>query len=97
MPYSYEGRPGFYVPDFLIRVRDRGSSGEDGLLTLVLEVTGEPRKEKQAKVATALDLWTPAVNDWGGLGRWAFIEVTDPWDVEHLMRSRFLGATVASA
>ena len=31
-----------------------------------------------------------AVNNWGGLGRRAFVEVNDPWDEEHLIRSRYL-------
>ena len=90
IPYTYEGRAGHYVPDYLIRLRDDAGTGPDDLLTLVLEVTGERKKEKQAKVATATDLWVPAVNNWGGLGRWAFLEVTDPWDAENLIRE-FLG------
>jgi type III restriction enzyme len=90
IPYTYEGRAGNYVPDFLIRLRDQASTGPDDLLTLVIEVTGEAKKEKQAKVATAEHLWTVAVNNWGGLGRWAFLEVTDPWDAEHLIHARFL-------
>ena len=90
IPYTYEGRAGNYVPDFLIRLRDAASTGEDDLLTLVLEVSGEARKDKQAKVATAQHLWTEAVNNWGGLGRWAFLEVTDPWDAGNLIESRFL-------
>jgi type III restriction enzyme len=90
IPYTYEGRAGNYVPDFLIRLRDAASTGPADLLTLVLEVTGEARKEKQAKVATATDLWIPAVNNWGGAGRWAFLEVTDPWDAEHLIKARVL-------
>ena len=68
IPYTYEGRAANYVPDFLIRLRDPASTGPDDLLTLVLEVTGEAKKEKQAKVATAEHLWTVAVNNWGGLG-----------------------------
>ena len=32
---------------------------------------------------------------WTILGRWAFLEVTDPWDAEHLIRARFLGVTPA--
>lgn len=78
------------MPDFLIRVRDQASTGPDDLLTLVLEVTGEAKKEKQAKVSTAEHLWTVAVNNWGGLGRWAFLEVTDPWDAEHVIRAKYL-------
>ena len=90
IPYTYEGRAANYVPDFLIRLRDAAPPGPDDLLTLVLEVTGEAKKEKQAKVATAADLWIPAVNNWGGLGRWAFLEVTHMENAADLIRSRFL-------
>jgi type III restriction enzyme len=96
IPYAFEGRAGNYVPDFLIRLRDPASTGDDDLLTLLLEVTGEPKKEKQAKVAAAEHLWVEAVNNWGGLGRWAFLEVTDPWDAESLVRERFLTLTGAT-
>jgi type III restriction enzyme len=95
IPYTFEGRPGNYVPDFLIRLRDRASTGPDDLLTLILEVSGEAKKQKQAKTAAAEHLWIEAVNNWGGLGRWAFLEVTDPWDAERLVRSRFLFADSA--
>ena len=90
IPYTYEGRAANYVPDFLIRLRDAASTGPDDLLTLILEVSGEAKKEKQAKVATGQALWVPAINNWGGMGRWAFIEITDPWDAETLIRAKFL-------
>ncbi len=90
IPYTYEGRPANYVPDFLIRLRDRDSRGDDDLLTVVLEVSGETKKEKQAKVAAAADLWVPAVNNWGGLGRWAFLEVSHMENAADLIRSKFL-------
>jgi type III restriction enzyme len=96
IPYTYEGRAGNYVPDFLIRLRDSASAGPDDLLTLVLEVSGEARKDKAAKVAAARDLWTVAVNNWGGAGRWDFLEVSDPWDAEHLIREKFLQPVVAA-
>jgi len=95
IPYSYEGRAANYVPDFLIQIRDRHSTGDDDLLTLLLEVSGEAKKEKQAKVAAANDLWIPAVNNWGGLGRWAFLEVTHMENAADLIRSRYLGPVVA--
>ena len=44
------------------------------------------RKDKVAKVATARTLWVPAVNYHGGFGRWAFIEIGDPWDAQNLIR-----------
>jgi type III restriction enzyme len=54
----------------------------------VLEVTGEKKKDKAAKVATARNLWIPAVNNHGAFGHWAFIEIDDPWDAENLIRSQ---------
>jgi type III restriction enzyme len=44
-------------------------------LDLILEVTGEKKKEKEAKVETARTLWVPAVNDERAFGRWAFLEI----------------------
>jgi type III restriction enzyme len=97
IPYTFEGRAANYVPDFLIRLRDRDSKGDDDLLTLLLEVSGEAKKEKQAKVSAAADLWTPAVNNWGGLGRWAFLEVTHMENAADLIRARFLDPAGAGA
>jgi len=94
IPYTFEGRAANYVPDFLIRLRDAASTGDDDLLTLLLEVSGEAKKEKQAKVAAASDLWVPAVNNWGGLGRWAFLEVTHMENAADLIRLKFLGGRV---
>ena len=79
----YEGRAGNYVPDFLIRLRDDGSTGPDDLLTLVLEVIGRgARRRSRPRSRRPSTCGPPAVNNWGGLGRWAFLEVTDPWDAE---------------
>jgi type III restriction enzyme len=33
-------------------------------------------------VATARNLWIPAVNNLGTFGRWAFVEITDPWNAK---------------
>jgi len=50
-------------------------------------VSGEAKKEKAAKVATARDLWVPAIDNDGSFGRWAFVEVTDPWNAEPTIRA----------
>jgi hypothetical protein len=51
-------------------------------------VTGERKKDKEAKTATARTLWIPAVNNHGGFGRRAFLEVIDPYDdVVELIRA----------
>jgi type III restriction enzyme len=73
--------------------------GNEDLLNLVVEVSrGRDAKEredrKKAKVATAGNLWVPAVNNEGRFGRWAFIEITDPWDTQNIIRGE-LGLTTA--
>ncbi|MFC1874285.1 BPTD_3080 family restriction endonuclease [Chloroflexota bacterium] len=83
IPYSFEGRDSNYIPDFIARVND----GRDNLLNLIIEVTGEKKKDKAAKVATARNLWVPAINNHGGFGRWAFLEVVDPWDAKNTVRA----------
>jgi type III restriction enzyme len=66
--------------------------GGGDLLNLVIEVTGEGRKDKAAKVAAARTLWVPAVNNHGGFGRWEFVEVTDPWDAVGVIRGAVVEA-----
>ncbi|MEO6697642.1 MAG: hypothetical protein ABIN45_06550 [Gammaproteobacteria bacterium] len=59
----------------------------EGYLNLIVEVTGEKKKDKAAKVATARTLWVPAIDNHGGFGRWAYIEVADPWDAKNTIRA----------
>ena len=84
IPYVLEGDERSYLPDFIVRIKMTNS---DEILNLVLEVSGEKRKDKAAKVETAKNLWVPAVNNNGAFGRWAFIEITDPWDSKNLIRA----------
>ena len=84
IPYALNGEERNYIPDFIACVDD--GRGQDNLLNLIVEVSGEQRKDKAAKVATARTLWVPAVNNHGGFGRWSFIEVADPWDGQNLIR-----------
>ena len=92
IPYTLNGEEKNYIPDFIACIND--GRGPDDLLNLIVEVTGEKKKDKAAKVATARTLWAPAVNNHGGFGRWAFIEVIDPWDAQNLIRG-FLRQTPA--
>jgi hypothetical protein len=68
IPYTCEGRPGNYYPDYIVKLDD--GHGTADLLHLIVEVTGEKKKEKAAKVTTTETLWVPAVNNEGifGLG-----------------------------
>jgi type III restriction enzyme len=91
IPYTLDGEERNYIPDFIARVRDRpfqeGTDAPEDLLNLLIEVSGEKKKDKAAKVATARNLWVPAVNNHGGFGRWAFLEISDPWDAENTIRA----------
>ena len=84
IPYTLNGEEKNYIPDFIARIDD--ARGPDDLLNLIVEVTGERKKDKAAKVTTARALWVPAINNHGGFGRWTFIEVADPWDAQNLIR-----------
>ncbi len=94
IPYTLEGEEKQYIPDFIVRLDD--GHGTDDLLNLILEVSGEPRKDKAAKVATARNLWIPAINNHGGFGRWRFLEITDPWDAENTIRANIDAREIAS-
>ncbi len=85
IPYALNGEERQYIPDFIACIDD--GHGSDDLLNLLVEVTGEKKKDKAAKVTTARTLWVPAVNNHGGFGRWEFIEIADPWDAENTIRT----------
>jgi type III restriction enzyme len=89
IPYTIAGDQHNYMPDFLVRIDD--GRGPHDPLNLIVEVTGEKDKEKEAKVSTAKTLWVPAVNNAGAWGRWGFIEIRDPWDAKHEIRSTLAG------
>ena len=55
-------------------------------LIVVVEILGQDRLEKQAKADTAAKLWVPAVNNEKSFGRWAFLEVRDPWNAQADLR-----------
>ena len=81
IPYTLNGEEQNYIPDFIACIDD--GRGPDDLLNLIVEVTGEKKKDKEAKVATARTLWVPAVNNHGGFGRWALVEIDDPWNAKN--------------
>lgn len=85
IPYTLNGEEHQYTPDFIAMLDD--GHGADNLLNLIIEVTGEKRKDKAAKTSTARTLWVPTINNHGGFGRWAFIEIADPWDAQNIIRS----------
>jgi type III restriction enzyme len=83
IPYTLDGDERQYIPDFLIRVARRDAEP----VNLILEVSGERKRDKVAKAATARDLWVPAVNNHTAFGRWAYLEISDPWDAQNTIRA----------
>jgi len=83
IPYTRDGDPHDYLPDFIVRIHD---GHEDDLLNLIVEVSGQDLESKKTKVAAARTLWVPAVNNLGEFGRWAFIEIGDPSAVQGSIR-----------
>jgi len=87
IPYTFGGQERSYLPDFIAKIED--GHGKDDLLNLVIEVSGERRDDKDAKVATVESLWIQAVNNCGRFGRWSFIQVKDPHLVMKEIRKKF--------
>jgi type III restriction enzyme len=89
VPYTHDGRPHDYHPDFIVRIDD--GHGEDDPLNLIVEVSGQELDAKKAKCDTARTLWVPGVNNLDEFGRWAFIEITDPHWVQGAIREFIRG------
>lgn len=85
IPYALEGEERNYMPDYIAKIDD--GRGPDDPLYLILEVSGQAKRDKKAKVTTARTLWIPAVNNNGSFGRWDFIEISDPWDAKNSIRA----------
>lgn len=97
IPYTVDGDERQYIPDFIAVIDD--GRGQDDLLQLLIEVTGEKKRDKAAKVATARTLWVPAVSNHGGFGRWSFIEIAAPWNAANDIRAHVasLGSQAVAA
>jgi type III restriction enzyme len=85
IPFTGDSQQRNYIPDFIFVLKDR--EDPEDLLHLIIEMTGEKKRDKESKVQTARTLWVPAVNNHGGLGRWAIIEILDPWDAESTIQN----------
>lgn len=106
IPYTVNGEDRSYYPDFIVRIdltrlgQDRVPASPrppavaDAIVNVIVEVSGEERKDKANKVATAKTLWVPAVNNHGGFGRWLFVEVTDPSSTKGIIRRAVADAAV---
>ena len=69
IPYELYGEPRAYEPDFVVRLCNG--------VNVVLEIKGAPDADADAKHQAA-NRWVQAVNNWGRLGKWAFLVCRDP-------------------
>jgi len=56
--------------------------GDDDPLHLVVEIKGYRREDAKEKKAAMDAYWVPGVNNLGTLGRWAFAELTEIYQIE---------------
>ncbi|MBO0842769.1 MAG: hypothetical protein J2O46_06260, partial [Nocardioides sp.] len=87
IPYVHEGKRRDYVPDYLLRLRRRTTDPLEPDRTLIVEVSGGQKRMHtpglvDLKVVAARETWCVAVNNHGGFGRWAYLEVTDPLSIQ---------------
>ena len=70
----------------------RGSPTTYDLLHLVVEIKSYGREDAKAEKATMDTYWVPAVNNLGTLGRWAFAELTEIYQIEADFKQRVASA-----
>ena len=84
IPYiNHNGERREYVPDFIARIRKQDADSDDNIVNLIVETSGREREDKVQKVNTIKNMWLPAVNNYGEFGEWAFLELTDPWNMQN--------------
>jgi len=78
VPYRYGSITRTYLPDFIVLVDD----GQEDPLHLIVEIKGYRREDAKEKKSTMETYWVPGVNNLGLYGRWAFIELTEVYQIE---------------
>lgn len=66
-----------YIPDFIVQLDD--GRGSDDPLNVIVEIKGFRDLDVQVKSETARSLWVSGVNALGTFGRWAFVELREPY------------------
>ena len=80
VPYRDGAMPKKYLPDFIVQIDD--GFGADDPLNLIVETKGFRGLDAQLKAETMENFWVPGVNNLGSIGRWAFAEFRDVYEIE---------------
>lgn len=89
IPYVHKGRSHSYLPDFLVRLKQRDP--DEVVRTLIIEVSGSQKSPgpTKAKAETARNSWCVAVNNHSGFGRWGYTEMTNPLEFKPRLAEAF--------
>ena len=79
VPYRYGSETRKYRPDFIVLVDD----GQPDPLNLIVEIKGYRGEDAKEKKSTMDTYWVPGVNHLKTLGRWAFVEFCDVWQMQN--------------
>jgi type III restriction enzyme len=85
VPYRYASENRHYLPDFIVLIDDGHPPRPDGkpdLLHLVAEIKGYRGEDAKEKASTMQTYWIPGVNNLKSMGRWAFAEFRDIYEME---------------
>ena len=80
VPYYLGETEKTYVPDFIVLLDDGG--GWDDPLRVVVETKGYRREDDIDKANAIRSFWVPGVNALCRYGRWAFVELKDPFEMQ---------------
>jgi type III restriction enzyme len=80
VPYRYGSETRRYRPDFIVRIDD--GHGNNNLLNMIVEIKGYRREDAKEKKSTMETYWVPGVNNLSTYGRWAFVELTEVYQIE---------------
>lgn len=80
VPYRFGSANRIYIPDFVVLVDD--GHGPDDPLHLIVEIKGYRGEDAKEKKSTMDTYWIPGVNHLGTMGRWAFVEFCDVYEMQ---------------
>jgi len=86
VPYRYGSKNRTYIPDFIVQIDD--GHGADNPLNLIVEIKGYRGEDAKDKKNTMDTYWVPGVNNLNTIGRWAFAEFTEVYEIQSNFEKR---------
>ena len=80
VPYLKGASSHRYLPDFILKIND--GHGEENPLNLIVEIKGFRGEDAKEKALTMHTYWIPGINHLQTHGRWAFLEITQPFSMD---------------